>query len=64
MSAPPRPPARVEIVANRERGPRMSPNVNVRWGWVKIMYWYTILGAGLLGLAILLAPDTVKALLR
>jgi hypothetical protein len=39
----------------------MSTDTNVRWGWLKIMYVYTIVGAGLLGLGILIAPEMIKS---
>ncbi len=35
----------------------------VRTAWLKVLYWYTILGAGLVGLCVLLVPATfAKAL--
>jgi hypothetical protein len=42
----------------------MNKNMNVRWGWLKIMYWYTIIGAGGFGLAMVLFPETVRSLFR
>ena len=39
----------------------MSANINVRWSWLKLMYWYTILGAGGYGLLIILAPAFVQS---
>lgn len=30
-----------------------NQNINIRWGWLKIMYWYTIIGAGGFGLGII-----------
>lgn len=42
----------------------MSANVNVRWNWLKLMYWYTILGAGGYGLLIIVAPDFVQSTTR
>jgi len=35
----------------------MFANVNVRWNWLKLMYWYTILGAGGYGILIVAFPD-------
>jgi len=35
----------------------MSEKVNVRWGWLKFMYIYTIIGAGGFGLGIILIPN-------
>ena len=40
----------------------MSKEINVRWGWLKVMYWYTIVGAGGFGLAMVLFPETVRSL--
>lgn len=37
----------------------MSNVVNVRWGWLKFMYIYTILGAGGLGLGIITIPKAI-----
>ena len=34
-----------------------------RWGWLKFMYLYTIVGAGSLGLGIIIAPDVARAAL-
>lgn len=39
----------------------MKNEVNIRWGWLKFMYWYTIAGAGGFGLAIVLLPETVRS---
>jgi molybdopterin-binding protein len=33
----------------------MSKDINVRWGWLKGMYIYTIVGAGGVGLGIILS---------
>jgi hypothetical protein len=35
-----------------------AQNMNVRWGWLKVMYWYSIIGAGGFGLAMVLFPET------
>src|SRR6266498_856159 len=35
----------------------MSKDINVRWGWLKGMYIYTIVGAGGFGLGIIAMPD-------
>jgi hypothetical protein len=40
----------------------MPKDVNVRWGWLKLMYIYTIVGAGGFGLAMLVVPDVIKSL--
>ena len=42
----------------------MSEAVKVRWGWLKFMYIYTIVGAGGFGWGILAAPDIVKSVFR
>jgi hypothetical protein len=39
----------------------MSANINARWSWLKLMYWYTILGAGGYGLLIIVAPAFVQS---
>jgi hypothetical protein len=39
----------------------MSDDIKIRWGWLKIMYWYTILGAGGFGLAMVVVPETVRS---
>ena len=36
----------------------------IRWKWLNAMYIYTAVGAGLLGLAMLLAPNLVAAYLQ
>ena len=38
----------------------MSQALNVHRGWLKAMYIYTIVGAGCVGLGILLAPEYVR----
>jgi hypothetical protein len=40
----------------------MAVETNIRWGWLKVMYIYTIIGAGGLGLGILIAPETIKSI--
>jgi hypothetical protein len=35
---------------------------NVRYGWLKVMYVWTILAAGGFGLGVLLAPDLMRSL--
>ena len=42
----------------------MNHDINVRWGWLKFMYWYTIIGAGSFGLAMILLPETIRTLFR
>jgi hypothetical protein len=40
----------------------MPENNNVRWGWLKGMYIYTIISAGGLGLGIIIAPEVIRSL--
>lgn len=42
----------------------MSTDTNVRWGWLKFMYAYTILMAGGYGLVILIAPEVIRTIFR
>ena len=42
----------------------MTQDFNVRWGWLKFMYIYTIIGAGGLGLGIVLVPQLVQSVFR
>jgi len=39
----------------------MSENTNIRWGWLKGMYIYTIVMSGFLGLGIIFIPEVIKA---
>ena len=39
----------------------MSGGYKVRWGWLKFMYAYTIIGAGALGLGIVFTPSVVTS---
>jgi hypothetical protein len=40
----------------------MSNDIKIRWGWLKLMYIYTIVGAGGFGLAIIVVPDLIRSL--
>jgi hypothetical protein len=40
----------------------MPDDINIRWGWLKFMYWYTIVGAGGFGLAIVVVPEAIRSL--
>ena len=40
----------------------MSQDKNVRWGWLKAMYIYTIVGAGGFGLGIIMMPDVMRSM--
>jgi hypothetical protein len=42
----------------------MEKNFSIRWGWLKAMYIYTIIGAGGFGLGVLLFPGTTQSVLR
>ena len=39
----------------------MSKDKKIRWGWIKGMYVYTIIVAGLFGLGIIVIPETIKS---
>jgi hypothetical protein len=41
----------------------MPEDSRIRWGWLKAMYLYTLLGAGGFGVALLTFPDLTKQLL-
>ena len=40
----------------------MPGELNVRWGWLKGMYIYTIIGAGAFGLGILIMPGVMESI--
>ena len=40
----------------------MNKDINIRWEWLKIMYWYTIVGAGGFGLFMIVLPENVRSL--
>jgi len=42
----------------------MTTDYKVRWGWLKFMYIYTLIGAGGLGLGIIFIPSVVQSLFR
>ena len=42
----------------------MSKDVKIRWGWLKGMYLYTIVGAGGFGLGMLVFPEVIKSAFR
>jgi len=39
----------------------MKNSAPIRWGWLKIMYFYTLFGAGGLGFAMLFFPGAVRS---
>jgi len=40
----------------------MAKDINVRWGWLKGMYIYTIVGAGGFGLGVILIPSVMRSI--
>jgi hypothetical protein len=42
----------------------MFAKQHVRWGWIKFMYIYTIIGAGGMGLGMLLIPELMQSILN
>jgi len=42
----------------------MSKEINVRWGWLKGMYIYTIIIAGGFGLGIIFIPNLIESIFR
>jgi hypothetical protein len=40
----------------------MENKLKIRYGWIKGMYVYTALGAGLSGLGIILMPETFASM--
>jgi hypothetical protein len=40
----------------------MADRGSTRWGWLRLMYLYTIVGAGGVGVAILAAPAAVRTM--
>ena len=40
----------------------MSKEYNIRWGWLKGLYIYTIIGAGAFGLGIIIIPSVMESL--
>ena len=42
----------------------MSQNLKVRWGWLKVMYIYTIVVAGGFGLGVIIIPNVMKSVFR
>ncbi len=45
-----------------ERREEMSEKTKVRWGWLRFMYIYTIVGAGGFGLGMILIPGVVQSI--
>ena len=42
----------------------MKTSQHIRLGWIKFMYIYTIIGAGLFGLGMILIPDYLRSLIN
>jgi len=42
----------------------MSKDIKIRWGWLKFMYIYTIVGAGGFGLGIIFVPNIMESVFR
>ena len=42
-------------------GKAMTKDTKIRWGWIKGMYIYTIVVAGLFGLGMIVIPETIKS---
>jgi len=42
----------------------MEGNVSIRRGWLKVMYLYTLVVSGGMGLGMILFPDTIQSILR
>ncbi len=42
----------------------MRENKHVRWGWLRFMYVYTVVGAGGFGLGMLFIPDFIQSVFR
>ena len=42
----------------------MSQDIKIRWGWLKGMYIYTIVGAGGFGLGMIVMPEMIKSMFR
>ena len=40
----------------------MSKDIKIRWGWLKVMYIYTIVGAGGFGLGIIIMPNVMESI--
>ncbi len=42
----------------------MNGNAQIRWGWLRFMYIYTIVGAGGFGLGMIFMPNVVQSFFR
>jgi len=50
----------VFLVSMVKGGKAMTKDTKIRWGWIKGMYIYTIIVAGLFGLGIIVVPEMIK----
>lgn len=41
----------------------MAGEIKIRWGWLKFMYIYTIVGSGGIGVGMIFAPQLFKSML-
>ncbi len=48
------------LVSMVKGGKAMTKDTKIRWGWIKGMYIYTIIVAGLFGLGIIVVPEMIK----
>ena len=53
-----------KTILNLKRSKKMSKDLKIRWGWLKGMYIYTILFAGILGLGMIVFPERMKSILN
>jgi hypothetical protein len=42
----------------------MPKDYKVRWGWLKFMYIYTVVGAGAFGLGMVFVPDVIISMFK
>ena len=42
----------------------MEGNASIRWGWLKAMYFYTLVVSGSVGLGMILVPNTIQSVFR
>ena len=42
----------------------MEGNMHIRWGWLKFMYIYTLVGAGGFGLGMIVMPGAIQSTFR
>ncbi len=42
----------------------MENNLSIRWGWLKVMYVFTLVMSGGIGLGMILIPGTIQSVFR